>query len=113
MGINGNVGDYAVGQNFQDVVDALFRDSAGQAVVPASDAALASLDRATLRAADLVADSAGNAPACAVCKDDFVTGDETVLLRCSHRYHEECIVPWFRRAATCPVCRVLLEPAPE
>jgi hypothetical protein len=29
----------------------------------------------------------------------------SVLLRCGHCYHRECIVPWLGRARTCPLCR--------
>ncbi|CAN1228159.1 E3 ubiquitin-protein ligase RING1 [Linum grandiflorum] len=42
---------------------------------------------------------------CAVCKDDMKAGEKAKLLPCTHRYHEDCIVPWLKIRNTCPVCR--------
>lgn len=42
---------------------------------------------------------------CYVCQDDYVEGDEVVVLPCGHGYHRDCILPWCREHNTCPVCR--------
>ena len=53
----------------------------------------------------------GGARACAVCIDPCAL-PYTVLLRggggaaCCHIYHARCIEPWWRKARTCPECRV-------
>jgi hypothetical protein len=41
---------------------------------------------------------------CCVCMEDLAAQD-LVRLPCSHSFHRECIVPWFYKAATCPMCR--------
>jgi hypothetical protein len=41
---------------------------------------------------------------CAVCMTDFDLGDTLRLLPCLHRYHIECIDPWFKDKTTCPIC---------
>ncbi|KAJ7956528.1 E3 ubiquitin-protein ligase RING1 [Quillaja saponaria] len=42
---------------------------------------------------------------CAICKDDINVGEQAKQLPCSHRYHEDCIIPWLNIRNTCPVCR--------
>jgi hypothetical protein len=41
---------------------------------------------------------------CAVCMCDFESGDMLRLLPCLHRYHQQCIDPWFKDKTLCPVC---------
>lgn len=47
--------------------------------------------------------------ACAICQDDYVPQDETVLTPCGHMYHSSCLGTWLARhnpaASTCPMCR--------
>ncbi|CAI0452623.1 unnamed protein product [Linum tenue] len=50
-------------------------------------------------------DAGSDNSTCAVCKDDMSAGEKAKLLPCTHRYHEECIVPWLNIRNTCPVCR--------
>lgn len=40
---------------------------------------------------------------CAICLESL-SGDG-VPLNCGHMYHAKCIVPWLKRAGTCPTCR--------
>jgi hypothetical protein len=46
---------------------------------------------------------------CCVCMEDlaaFTDGSsDTVMLPCSHVFHNQCLVPWFSRRSTCPMCR--------
>jgi hypothetical protein len=41
---------------------------------------------------------------CCVCMEDLAARD-TARLPCSHSFHRQCIVPWFYKAAKCPLCR--------
>lgn len=44
---------------------------------------------------------------CCVCMEELTTkdNDDTVRLPCSHSLHRGCIMPWFYKVATCPMCR--------
>ena len=44
---------------------------------------------------------------CSICLDEFSKspGCKFVATKCSHVYHEACILPWVRRNNTCPNCR--------
>lgn len=48
---------------------------------------------------------------CGICKDDISpdeTLDDFVELPCKHVFHRECVMPWFKKAHTCPICRAPL-----
>ncbi len=46
---------------------------------------------------------------CAVCFDKFYLNQTGVRkLPCHHLFHGECIFPWLRNNASCPVCRARL-----
>ena len=42
---------------------------------------------------------------CAVCKDEFNTGEECLVMPCEHFFHGGCIIPWLNLRNSCPVCR--------
>lgn len=52
---------------------------------------------------------------CAVCLGEVDKGEMVRQLpACQHVFHRDCIDPWLRAHATCPVCRSsVLPPAPE
>ncbi|QCD87437.1 E3 ubiquitin-protein ligase [Vigna unguiculata] len=45
---------------------------------------------------------------CAICLEDFKTGEEVMLTPCKHMFHEDCIVPWLTTKGQCPVCRSVI-----
>ncbi|CAJ0956690.1 unnamed protein product, partial [Mesorhabditis belari] len=48
---------------------------------------------------------------CTTCMESFKK-DETVLeLNCRHIFHQDCLVPWFERHRTCPICRQEVDPS--
>ncbi|KAG2579503.1 hypothetical protein PVAP13_6NG289900 [Panicum virgatum] len=49
-----------------------------------------------LRSAVVAAGEEGEGDECAVCKDGVAAGQRVKRLPCSHRYHDECIVPWLQ-----------------
>ena len=46
---------------------------------------------------------------CAICQEEFKTGETFVPLPCNdihpHKFHKDCIKPWLRNNNTCPTCR--------
>lgn len=42
---------------------------------------------------------------CAVCKDEFNTEEECLIMPCDHFFHEGCLIPWLKLRNSCPVCR--------
>eukprot|EP01083_Nonionella_stella_P301297 1032830_1 len=42
---------------------------------------------------------------CSICIDDMCQGDQTVILVCTHKFHEKCIVEWLKLHQDCSCCR--------
>jgi hypothetical protein len=49
-------------------------------------------------------------PTCSVCLSEIKMEEETILVPCGHMYHSSCILEWFEKNNTCPVCRFELPP---
>ena len=45
---------------------------------------------------------------CPVCISD-VSGENVVELDCKHIFHATCLIEWYRRSPSCPVCRAVPE----
>lgn len=54
-----------------------------------------------------------NEEQCAICRDAFQNQAVLISLICKHYFHEECIIPWLKTTATCPVCRRALKDKEE
>ena len=49
-----------------------------------------------------------DAPACAscaVCLEEYRSGDELTTLPCFHSFHSVCCRQWLQQSGTCPVCK--------
>tara|TARA_B100001093_G_scaffold500131_1_gene550240 strand:+ start:4565 stop:5110 length:546 start_codon:yes stop_codon:yes gene_type:complete len=42
---------------------------------------------------------------CSICLENFTNESNVINLDCNHLFHRDCIIQWFRRHSTCPVCR--------
>lgn len=44
---------------------------------------------------------------CSICLEHYVIGQEFTSLSptCSHIFHSDCLVQWFKIKTTCPLCR--------
>ncbi len=61
---------------------------------------------------ELVVDN-GTGATCAVCIEDYESGDELRALDCGHAFHKDCIDPWLiTKRACCPVCKHVIAPPP-
>jgi hypothetical protein len=55
-----------------------------------------------------VSQDSTEAATCVICTQSMCDGGRLHKLRCSHTFHTECVVRWFRTASnrtSCPVCR--------
>ena len=43
---------------------------------------------------------------CPICIQNYSPDDETLMLKCEHRFHNICLREWFFSKNTCPVCRM-------
>ncbi|CAJ0573865.1 unnamed protein product, partial [Mesorhabditis spiculigera] len=46
-----------------------------------------------------------NETQCTTCMDTFRLDEPVLQLNCNHIFHRDCLVPWFERHRTCPICR--------
>jgi hypothetical protein len=46
-----------------------------------------------------------NSDTCVVCYDDYIEGEEVMILTCRHAFHAECIKTWFKNSTVCPLCK--------
>jgi hypothetical protein len=42
---------------------------------------------------------------CSICLEEYDEDMKICKLRCSHIYHKECIMSWFKNHNECPLCR--------
>ncbi|KAL6859060.1 hypothetical protein ACP4OV_018062 [Aristida adscensionis] len=67
---------------------------------PAARSAVEALPSAVVAAGE-----EGEGEECVVCRDGIAAGQRVKRLPCSHRYHDECILPWLQVRNSCPLCR--------
>jgi len=46
-----------------------------------------------------------NHTSCPICLDDFAAKQQLLRLPCNHRFHSDCLMPWIKSHALCPICR--------
>lgn len=42
---------------------------------------------------------------CAICIEPLKEGDTSIVLKCNHVFHKDCIISWFKKELICPICR--------
>ena len=42
---------------------------------------------------------------CVICIEPLQSKQTTIILDCNHIYHKDCILDWFNKELTCPMCR--------
>lgn len=64
------------------------------------------------KSADPVTDpESQEAECCPICFCEYAAGQQIMTLPCSHFFHKDCIKRWLKRDATCPICKMNLEPS--
>lgn len=48
---------------------------------------------------------ASNHAGCSICLMGVEVDSHVRLLRCFHHFHSECIDPWLKGKAECPMCK--------
>lgn len=43
--------------------------------------------------------------ACGICLDDYCNGAVLQMLPCNHIMHRTCLLEWYQKSQTCPICR--------
>ena len=106
FGLSGNPRDYVITGQFEDLLDQFFRLHQPNLVGMSDEEIERCLKKIEAANFENVAGTEGG---CAVCKEDFVTPpqNDTLIrvLPCGHIFHNDCIVPWLKRVASCPICR--------
>ena len=46
---------------------------------------------------------------CSICLGEYEPNQETVLIECLHKFHQECIDGWLSCRQNCPLCRHYLK----
>ena len=46
---------------------------------------------------------------CVICIEPLHSKQTTIILDCNHIYHKNCILDWFNKELTCPMCRKPVE----
>lgn len=49
-----------------------------------------------------------NEPFCCICFHDYYQGMPLQILPCNHIIHKDCMIDWYKRSKTCPLCRTKL-----
>lgn len=98
-------GDFVGGQGgFENVLHRLFQEAqASGGVPPARDDVISRLPTRLVSHEEIV-----DGVDCAVCKDSLEAGKTVKELPCKHIFHPDCIDPWLRMHASCPICRTTL-----
>jgi hypothetical protein len=105
---NAAVGDVVYSQEALDriISNLMETNTSSNAAPPASDEALAKLERKPVSKEMLANETKTE---CSICIDDIAEGDTALFLPCKHWFHEKCVVMWLKEHNTCPICRTPIE----
>ena len=90
--------------NFDNIInEIMLHDTNKYGNPPAAKNAIEKLEKCKI--SEKIIKEFGVENSCAVCKDEFIVGEECMLMPCNHHFHENCLLPWLKERNSCPVCR--------
>ena len=90
--------------NFENIInEIMLNDTNKYGNPPAAKNAVEKLKKCKIN--EKIIKEFGIENSCAVCKDEFIVGEECMLMPCNHHFHENCLIPWLKERNSCPVCR--------
>jgi len=93
--LQGQFGDYVTDEGMSTVLDRLLREWQGTSrLVGLNEQSIAKLPRTKSECTEQ----------CAICQE-VMEGEEAIIMECKHEFHAQCLIPWLRKVASCPVCR--------
>ena len=91
-------------ENLENIINQIMmNDTNKYGNPPASKKSIEKLEKIIIN--DEKLKSFGIENTCAVCKDEFIIGQECLLMPCQHHFHKNCLLPWLNERNSCPVCR--------
>jgi len=58
---------------------------------------------------DINCDKCSGNELCVICTENYKGEDELIEMPCNHCFHSKCLLQWFEKHDTCPMCRYKLE----
>jgi len=101
FGINGVLGDYAIGANGLDnIITQLLNQLDNTGPPPADKTSISSLpiSKITQKQVD-------DSCECSICRDEYKLDESVKELPCKHLFHPDCVDPWLDLHDSCPICR--------
>ena len=46
---------------------------------------------------------------CSICLELISDSNDIAVLPCKHKFHSKCILNWFSKNMSCPICRLRVE----
>ncbi|CAB4015741.1 E3 ubiquitin- ligase RNF130 [Paramuricea clavata] len=79
------------------------RDKTERRLTTAAKKAIAKLNSRTVSKKDEEDGISNNS--CAVCLEEYKSGETLRTLPCNHEFHKHCVDPWLIEHRTCPMCK--------
>ncbi len=45
---------------------------------------------------------------CVICMEEFGENDVILTVACYHIFHKSCVMEWFKKENTCPICKLVI-----
>ncbi|KAL3529734.1 hypothetical protein ACH5RR_009056 [Cinchona calisaya] len=91
----------------QDFLQAISRPRIEEELIYETTVEFKGVMKSSIGALEVVnLDDLNSRNSCLICLENLVTGLQAIQLPCSHIFHEDCIMRWFKQNHMCPLCRL-------